>query len=64
MSETKQPISCDTLENIERFMPALHEMFSRTTKNPTMATFNVVAPLAQAIATLAREVRELRDRQV
>jgi hypothetical protein len=55
MSEVK----CDTLENIELMMPQLHSMFAQDSKSLAIAP-RAIAPLAEAIVTLAREIRALR----
>jgi hypothetical protein len=61
MASEKQSIKCDTLENIELVMPKLHESLSADTKSIAVGP-RVLAPFAEALATIARELRELRDR--
>jgi len=52
-------LKLDTLENIEKAMPLLETAL----KTHQGVAAPVLAPLAEAIATLARELRQLRDRR-
>lgn len=60
MSDDKTPIKCDSLENIERIMPMLHRQFSEDTKSMAVGP-RVIAPFAESLATIAKELRQLRD---
>jgi hypothetical protein len=51
----------DTLENIEKVMPQLNVVLANDDKSMAVGP-KVVAPFAEAIETLARELRLLRDR--
>lgn len=53
-------INFDSLESIERMMPTLHATLAKDSKALAVGP-KVVAPLAAAIVTLAREVRLLRE---
>ena len=50
----------DTIDQIEQMMPQIHAMLSQDTKSLGVGP-RVVAPLAEAIVTLARELRLLRE---
>lgn len=52
----------DTLEKIENVMSQMEAEFAGDDKSIAIGP-KVVAPLAEALATLAREVRKLRDEQ-
>ena len=54
-------IKLDTLEKIEEVVPKL-EAFLAGDEESIAVGPKVVAPLAEAIVTIARELRELRDR--
>jgi Ran GTPase-activating protein (RanGAP) involved in mRNA processing and transport len=54
-----QGLKLDTLENIEKVMPKIEFMLS--SGKADLVGGKVVAPLAEAIATLSRELRQLRD---
>jgi hypothetical protein len=53
-------IKLDSLENIEKVMPQLEAMLANDNKSLTIGP-KVVAPLAEAILTLTREVMALRN---
>jgi hypothetical protein len=53
-------IKLDTLENIEKVLPKLESLLS--SGKCEIVGGKVIAPLAEAIVTLARELRQLRDR--
>jgi hypothetical protein len=53
-------IALNTLENIELVMPEIRKMLE---SGEERVGPRVLAPLAEAIVTLARELRELRDRR-
>ena len=61
MKPENKPIMCDTLENIERVMLALHVEYAKPRTIPGMVTPILIAPFAEALATIARELIELRQ---
>jgi hypothetical protein len=58
-SEKQQPLKFDTLENIEQHMPQFSQ-FLRSTPATTIAPL-VIAQLTEALSTLAKEIRQLKD---
>ena len=57
-----EKVKCDTLDNIEKFLPGFQQVFESQPESSLVGT-KVVAPLVEAILTLSREVRELRESQ-
>jgi len=55
-------IKLDTLERVEHAMSQIERMLA-TDQNSVGVGPKVIAPLAEAILTLARELRQLRDRR-
>jgi len=53
-------IKLNTLENIEKVMPKIQTMLANDSKSLAIGP-KVVAPLAEAIITIAKELRQLRD---
>lgn len=60
MPDEKQKRIFESLKDIEERMPQLRDMMAGDTKSIGVGP-RVIAPLAEAILVLAREVRELRD---